>query len=415
MEIEFSEQGDRVHHRCLGQITPLLANIMLNSRTLVFVGAHSLFLLACFLANPAAADEVIIRHEGQELQLFGRVLITAQDNGILFQDLTGKLWLVEPEAIVSRNDSETPPVALKKDEISQRVLQQLPNGFRIETTNHYVIAYNTERAYAKYISGLYERLLKGFTGHWKSKRSWKLDEPEEPLVAIIFRSHAEYAEFVKKDIGIEPPQTMVAYYNLMTNQVVMYDLTSEFGAAGQKIQNDRQIMDILANPNALVMITTIIHEGSHQLMYNTGMQQRLAAVPLWVSEGLAMYFEPPDVSSNSGWRAIGQVNQLRLATFRQSLVNKPRSPDYFQEMLTSDEVLQDGQQLLDRYAEAWALNYFLLNKHSSKYVDYLKFLSQKEPLIEDSADTRLEEFQRFFPMGIDKLEKEFLNYMRTVN
>ncbi len=127
-----------------------------------------------------------------------------------------------------------------------------------------------------------------------------------------------------------------------------------------------------------------------------------------------MYFEPPDLSSNSGWRAIGQVNYVRLVTFRQNLAKGPRAANYFAEMLTSDRVFQAPEQLLDRYAEAWAFNYFLLNKHAAKYVDYLKFLSEKEPLIEDSPETRLAEFQRFFPMSLDKLETEFLAYMRTV-
>lgn len=403
------------HSFALQKFANAAARVIVKSSARSCFGMSAVVLATLLLGwSCTLADEVVIRHEDRELKLIGEILVTAQDNGILFLDVAGKLWLVQPDAILSRVDGDTRPQPLSKKEMAERVLGTLPTGFRTETTDHFVIAYNTERVYAKYIGGLYERLLRGFSNHWKTKRKWKLDEPTEPLVAIIFRNFAEYAAFVKRDIGIEPPQSMVAYYNIMTNQVVMYDLTSELGPAGQAVDSDRQILEILSSPNAQAMIMTIIHEGTHQLMCNLGMQRRLAATPLWVSEGLAMYFEPPDLSSNSGWRAIGQVNYVRLVTFRQNLAKGQRAANYFTEMLTSDQVFQTPEQLLDRYAEAWAFNYFLLNKHSAKYVDYLKFLSEKEPLIEDSPETRLAEFQRFFPMGLDKLEMEFLAFMRTV-
>jgi Protein of unknown function (DUF1570) len=360
------------------------------------------------------SDEIVFVQNEKEHHLRGEILVTAEDESCLFRDVDSRLWLIKSDEIKSKTDVEEAVPPLTQKEVAANVLAGLPSDFRTESTDHFVVAYNTERAYAKYIGGLYERLLRGFTNHWKSKRKWKLKEPVEPLVAIVFRNYDEYAAFVKNDIGIDPPATMVAYYNLMTNRVVMYDLTSQLVKPGQKLEDDRQIMEILANPNAIAMITTIIHEGTHQLMFNMGMQQRLAATPIWVNEGLAMYFEPPDLSANSGWRAIGQINQLRLTTLRQALAARPRAPGQLELMLTDDAVFRDQEQLLDRYAEAWGFNYFLLTKYSKEYVDYLKFLSEKPPLVEDSPETRLADFRKFFAKELVELDREFMDYIRNL-
>ncbi len=374
----------------------------------------TLFAAWVLAGDGVSGDEIVFVRNEKECRLRGEFLVTAADESCLFRDVDARLWLIEADEIKSKTDVDEPVPPLTKKEAAASLLANLPPGFRTESTDHFVVAYNTERAYAKYIGGLYERLLRGFSNHWKAKRKWKLMEPTEPLLAIVFSSFEEYATFVKTDIGIDPPATMVAYYNLMTNRVVMYDLTSQLVKPGQKLEDDRQIMEILANPNALAMITTIIHEGTHQLMFNMGMQQRLAATPIWVNEGLAMYFEPPDLSANSGWRAIGQINQPRLTTLRQALATKPRAAGQLEVLLTDDEIFRDQEQLLDRYAEAWGFNYFLMTKYSKEYVDYLKFLSEKPPLIEDSAETRLADFRKFFPKDLADMDREFVDFIRNL-
>ena len=75
----------------------------------------------------------------------------------------------------------------------------------------------------------------------------------------------------------------------MTNRVAMYDLTADFGnGAGQ----NRDFEDILRDPRSIRMVTTIIHEGTHQLMFNTGLQTRLADTPYWLNEGCLLYTSP---------------------------------------------------------------------------------------------------------------------------
>ncbi|MEZ6092662.1 MAG: DUF1570 domain-containing protein [Pirellulaceae bacterium] len=371
----------------------------------------ALFIGLCLIQNFCFADSIRFRQDNVNHELAGKVLVEASDGGVLFLDQAGHLWLVQPDEIESleKVDEELP--SIKHDALGEQIVADLPQGFKVETTDHWVIAYNTERIYAKYLGGLYERLYRGYLKYWKSKRKWEQQDPDRPLVAIIFSSFDEYARFVKKDLGIDPPNSMVAYYNLMTNRVVMYDLTSTLAGNSNTPQNDRQITEILSNPNALAMVATIIHEGTHQLMFNTGMQERLAATPVWVNEGLAMFFEVPDMRNNQGWRAIGQINGLRLTAFRLALQNGTRKENSLVQMLSEDSGFRDPAQLLDCYAEAWAFNYFLLNRYGDEFTAYLKFLSEKKPLIEDTAEKRLEDFKKFFDKPLEELDQEFVQYI----
>ena len=77
------------------------------------------------------------------------------------------------------------------------------------------------------------------------------------------------------------------------------------------------INQVLSQPAAERTVATIVHEATHQLAYNTGLQTRYAGNPMWVSEGIAVYFETPDLDSARGWRYIGAINRLHLNHFRE--------------------------------------------------------------------------------------------------
>lgn len=357
-------------------------------------------------------DDITYLRDGVSHSVTGEILVEAEDGGILFRQRDGRIRIIQKDEIQSIDDNDEEVIPLTQKEIGAKLLEELPEGFRVHTTKHFVIAYNTERGYAKWIGGLYERLFKGFVLHWDRKRDFELnDEPRYPLVAIIFRSHAEYSRFVEKELG-SPPGTMVAYYNLLTNRVAMYDLTTGLLPAGTKLKNDRKISEILAAPNSLDMVATVIHEATHQLMFNTGMQVRMSDTPLWINEGLAMFFETPDLNNSRGWRAIGQVNRPRLLQFRQEFRSRPEGA--FESMLTSDERFQNGATAAYSYAEAWSFNYFLLNRHSKDYVKYLKFMATKKPLAYDTPEQRLADFKRFLGDDLAALEREFLEYISKV-
>ena len=148
-------------------------------------------------------------------------------------------------------------------------------------------------------------------------------------------------------------------------------------------------------------------------MFNTGMQQRFSDTPLWINEGLAMYFETPDLSSSRGWRAIGKVNTMRLNHFRANWNKRPA--DSLKNMLSSDAPFQDPNTKLIAYSESWALNYFLIEKYPKQFVEYLKHMSTKEPQKFDGPERRLAEFKQFLGDDLAKLDREFIAFIRGLS
>jgi hypothetical protein len=229
----------------------------------------------------------------------------------------------------------------------------------------------------------------------------------------VFADKASYAAFAEPELG-PATDSIIGYYSLRTNRVTTYDLT---GIQALRQPNDRrssaaQINQMLARPEAERLVATIVHEATHQIAFNCGLQTRYADIPLWLSEGIAVYFETPDLKSTSGWRSLGDVNRVRLAGFRDYLRRRPS--DSLVTLLTDDNRLRSGTTAADAYSEAWALNYFLIRQRPQQFRDYLKMLSEKRPMFWDDTATRLKEFQEAFGTNLAELDAEFLRYMSRV-
>jgi hypothetical protein len=302
---------------------------------------------------------------------------------------------------------------LSTSETSKRLLEELPKGFEIHTTQHYLICYNTSHAYAQWCGALFERLYFAFTNYW-SRKGFTIKEPEFPLVALVFADRDSYAKYAQAELG-PAVKDIIGYYNLRSNRMTTYDLTGiqAFRRPGDRRGTSAQINEMLGRPDAERTVATIIHEATHQIAFNCGLQTRYADIPLWVSEGIAVYFETPDLSSAKGWRNIGGVNQSRLDTFND-YVHKRRPANSLESMLADDKRFRDPRLAGDAYAEAWAFNYFLLRQHSKEYFAYLHVLSQKSRLIWDDPAARLAEFKQIFG-DLNKLDEEFIRQMGKVH
>jgi hypothetical protein len=353
-------------------------------------------------------DYVTFRRDGREIQQSGRVLVEAQDGGLLLLARDGVLWTIGPDEKIKHTSDDVPFEPYSREEMAKELLAVLPRNFEVYQTTHYLIFYDTSRAYAQWCGSLFERLYLAFRNYWTHK-GFELAEPEFPLVAIIFADKQAYLEFSRGDLG-DAAEIICGYYNLMTNRMTMYDLTGTASGGRQSVSvtNAAQINQILARPDALQTVSTIVHEATHQIAFNCGLHARLSDCPLWISEGIAVYFETPDLQSAKGWSGIGAVNQLRWRQFLDYLQRRPA--DSLQTLIASDKRFREGKQSIDAYGEAWALTYFLIRQHPKEYVAYLRMLSEKKPLLTDPPETRLDQFQKFFG-DIDKLNADFLRYM----
>jgi hypothetical protein len=338
--------------------------------------------------QPAMGVETVEFRDGDKTRrVAGEVLIEAQDGGLMLQADDGQIWTVQPHAILQRAADETPFQPISADEIESRLLAEFSDGFDIYRTQHYVVVYNCSEPYAKQVGALFEQLYKSFYAFWENQR-WKLPEPRFPLVAVVLRDHPAFLLHARAEIG-DTAESVIGYYHLASNRMTTFNV-----------------------PDWERNVATIIHEATHQLAYNCGLQRRFADNPMWVSEGLATFFEAPDRRNPGRWRNIGQVNQVNLKRFYQYAPDRPE--ESLATLLADDSRFRGSSTATSAYAECWALTYFLIKTRRSEYVEYLKKLSEGRPLAERTQRERIEIFESAFGTTLVELDKELLAYMRRV-
>lgn len=374
------------------------------------------FLAICLpliLACPAhAVHHVVIQRDGQKLFVTGKQIVEAVDGGMLVLTSDGVLWAIQPNEIVSSDSDETPFTAKSKTELAKKLLADNPDGHAIHTTAHYVICYNTSKHYAQWCGALFERLYWAFHNYWK-RRGFELRDAEVPLIAMVFDDAESYDQYARQELG-EAARGVMGYYSLRTNRVATYDLTglSKLTPRQRRRLTAAQVNRLLSSPAAERTVATVIHEATHQIAFNCGLHARYADIPLWVSEGIAMYFETPDLKSTHGWRNIGGVNHVRLAEFKDFIQRRPA--DSLATLVSDSSRFRDGRTARDAYPESWAVNYFLIRRHEKQFVEYMRTLSKKRPLIEDDPETRLGQFKQAFGHDLKALDRELLESIRKL-
>lgn len=366
---------------------------------LIFIGVSNA------VAWSSANERITIHTATEKRQLSGHTLVEAQDGGLLFESVDRQIWAVQPEELIEWKKGDSAFAPLPREQLKQRLLAELPAGFEVHDTSHYIIAFNTSKAYGQWCGALYERLFSAFHNYWR-RRGMKLRE-SPPLVAVVFQDRASFENYGKAEMD-NAVKAVIGFYSLKTNRITTYDLTGVDRSRGNSraLGSVRKINQaLMANAEAERTVATVIHEATHQLIFNSGMQQRFADIPVWLSEGLAIYFETPDLRSSRGWRTIGAVNQVRLAQLQSYLARRP--PDSLKSLIVNDARFRDTRLAESAYAEAWALCYVLQKQHPRQFDAYLKLMQEKQPLQTDTPQERLEQFEAVFG-SIDELDRKFL-------
>ncbi len=339
--------------------------------------------------SPASAVETIEFREPKAgtIEIKGEILVEARDGGVMLLADDGRIWTIQPEQIVDRKSDQTAMQPVDADQMEQRMLAEMTSDFDVYRTSHYVIVHNTNEAYVRKVGTLFEQLYRGFFAYWKNQR-WELPEPRFPLVALVLSDRRSFLEYGMAEVG-ETAKSVIGYYHLASNRMTTFNV-----------------------PNLERNIATIIHEATHQLAYNCGVQTRFADNPMWVSEGLATFFEAPDFNNPRGWRSIGRVNQVNLERWRNYVRNRPA--ESLSTLLADDTRFRNGATATDAYAECWAMTYFLLKTRRKEYVGYLRMLSEGKPLVEKTRRERIQMFEEAFDTTLADIDKAFVTYMRRV-
>lgn len=358
--------------------------------------------------EPATVDAervaVVVGADGEERALEGRIVVEAADGAMLLELDDQRLELLQGDEIRSRHAVDGPSTEPTPREQGTRILAELPAGFDLLLTRHYIICFDTSRAYAQWCGALFEKLHDAFVNYWR-KAGVEVEEPDRPLVVVIFSDRERYEAYAVRDLGAAADR-VVGYYNLLTNRVTTFDLTGSDQLARRPATSaGRAGLEILASPEAAGLVSTLVHEASHQMAFNCRMHRRLAPVPVWISEGVATFFETPDPGGR-GWKRIGGVNRPRLDAFLAGY-----RPGVLDEIVRGDEPFRASEGAIDAYARAWALTAFLAQTRKKSLVDYINAIGAKAPLAPDGPEERLRDFVDAFGVEPHELEQPLMKFL----
>lgn len=309
--------------------------------------------------------------------------------------------ILQPDGrLVTRSISEVkktekPFEGMDRKELEKRLQKEHP-GFRTFTSRHFIFVYNTSSEFAQGTMRIMESMLPGVTAHAKRQKI-DVHDPEVPLVVIMFATEQEYKDFAQLPDGV------VAYYDTIENHVVMYEKPTQ-----TPFKWDLYIRQA---------ISTISHEGAHQILHNIGVQQRLSRWPMWISEGIAEYYAPTEFGKRMRWKGAGDINDMRMFELESYL--KARDANQADGTMVDDTV-GAGSLTSTGYASAWALTHYLATRKKIEFDKFMKKVSELRPLegaIDRGSDGKVSSnqavFKEFFGDDFAGLERAVVDHLKS--
>jgi len=195
-------------------------------------------------------------------------------------------------------------------------------------------------------------------------------------------------------------------------EVVFFTTQARFRAAmGPQAEGSQGLflgdrMGAWAAPDQIdALLETLRHEGTHQFVA----QFIGPTCPVWLNEGLAVYFQ--NARFRAGGLETGQVPLYLLAALKGAMKDGKLVPLGRMLAMTTDEwaasVRAGGPQALLQYPEAWAVVSFLEQGHKGKYrgpfLQYIHLVSRGE--------ASAEAWQRTFGADVTLLESHWKDYI----
>lgn len=331
--------------------------------------------------KPGGDRRVVVQVDGEPEPVVAKVHVEVDDQLVVMLP-NGQL-----DVVLARDATitERPFTPLTAAELGKRLTQDRFKGFKVRSTRNFLYIYNTSEKFYTGTSRILETMYPALFAYCKRQKI-DVHAPECPLVVLMFATREEWEQYsgpAFEGSGI------VAYYNIVSNDVVVYE------------QSDLvQIAPELAVKEA---ISTIAHEGVHQILSNIGVQQRLSTWPMWISEGLPEYFAPTELGANIRWKGVGLPNDMRMYSIQESMQQNLSlargASSIIREVVESDDLDSDG------YAWAWALTHYLATRRQQNFFAYLKDVSELEPLVEMSSSESQSLFRKHFgENSLDELE-----------
>ncbi len=340
--------------------------------------AACVLLAACLVLPPAAADTVYL--------LNGKTVsgtVTAETNdGLTIKTSTGTSTIPRDKIDywrVPRTGANGRPIvgADGKPVMVEKMFQprSLKMPFTI-TTDHYIIKTDISDEAAKNIARAMEKLHEAYA------KIFHPDDKAEVLKAdvAVFEKKHDFLAYAKR-VRAEPKKDTLGFYRART------------GDGGEIITYKRKDADNHT-------MRTLYHESTHQFVIMlTGIKNR---PPLWVNEGLAVYFEPS--RWHGGKFRTGLVPKARLQQVQKAIRSKSH--------IHLSDLVQRKRDTFDSlcYAESWSLVHFFVKANGGRYAP--KFRSYFRAL--KAGENQEKAFKTHLTKDFGKLERLWKSYVLSL-
>ncbi len=348
------------------------------------------------------------------------------------------------EPMVERSVSDSIP----RDRVTEaRMLAAAGPGFVLHRTDHFLVCNDCDedvvRAFIFRIEATYDNIY-----DFCRRLDIPATHPKDFLEVIFFDTYRGFCNFARGQ-GAECTN-LTGFFYTKSNQAVFYNIADDPGLAdlrnriteiekrirtreskrGSRSRGDRRgqradrvelnrLEDQFDGEVERLNRLTVQHEVVHQVLYNAGVHTMGARNPGWLVEGLACLFEADQGDEADITRS---VNSLRLRDIKNALGDDPasrrRSNDErlveafrLRKLLPLVELVQDAElftrrdqpHLVNYYAQAWSLVYYLQQHHTQAFADYIRLVSRRTFGQESSAEQELRDFESTF----GRLDEDF--------
>lgn len=297
-------------------------------------------------------------------------------------------------------------------------------SFAEHDTAHFRLMYRTRKCPASVLmetGDLLERTYRQFYAEFK-KAGFKLEPVKDRLAWLVFDNQEQYRDFARVADGMDSPY-LESYYSAKTNQVVLMLTSALLGRPRRETPRDHDRIIGSLEPELAGMdhqlpdddrhemggildVRRAVHEATHLLAFNSGLQKRGVMYPLWVSEGLATNFESDSVES----AGMARENLRRLRQLRQAHEDgRLMSLEGFVTLVSIPP--SRAATVNDLYAQAWGLFSFLFKNRRMELRYYISSLAQvgTEPR---ETKVMLREFTDAFG-SLERIERSWLRYLES--
>ena len=270
-------------------------------------------------------------------------------------------------------------------QIRKSLLNEFGDRYDVSVTDRYVVVHpwGSSSSYARPFELLHDRFVNLVESH-----GVKLQKPKVPLVAAVLRSRNDFNRTLFNEIQIKD-QRVNGYYSSQTNRITSYDKSGYIRKA-----NDPWIFGA----------SQIVHEAAHQSAFNTGLHNRFAPPPKWMSEGLATLFEARGFMDPKKFpKQIQRINNSRIKHLRRKIA-EGQLYALLLNLIDNDRIFQTDIETA--YALSWGLSFYLYESAPKRYFQFLANDAKRKNFKPYTSSQRLKSFALAFGNDFEKLAKK---------